>query len=68
MYFLEECGGFVEVNSKGSYSWDRSNDQAVQELKCTHNDNKTAKAECICDETVLTLKINRLICVTLFLL
>ena len=64
--FLGECGGFVEVNSKGNYSWDGTNDQ---KLTCTHNNNKTAKAKCICDDaTVMTFKIKRLICVTFFLL
>ncbi|KAL5262897.1 hypothetical protein ACHWQZ_G008335 [Mnemiopsis leidyi] len=48
----EICGGFVEVNSKGNYSWDGSD---KQELPCTYNQTAKAAAECICDEMNLCM-------------
>ena len=56
-YIVGKCGGLTEVNNKGSYIWDGSN----QTLPCEFKEEVVAVANCICDDdTVSPSFISRL--------
>jgi hypothetical protein len=48
-----QCGGFTEINNKGSYHWNSS--KSDETLNCTYNESKTARAKCVCDSTKVIL-------------
>ena len=56
-YIVGKCGGLTEVNNKGSYIWDGTDET----LPCNFNEVVVAVAKCICDDdTVSPSFISRL--------